>query len=143
MNRIQPALATHSMKTYAIDAPRDTHFRDASCDQVGCTTMASGWETYVDEATPLGQRQAHYIRRSSGRSFTEARNEHGVTVFTFPAGESCFVTHQVRVDRPEFYIVRGGDWRGNPRGDFMEHSTPDSWVDDFATHQEGLAKAQE
>lgn len=141
LTRIPPVLPAQSMKTYAIASPKGTHWRKASCDEVGCKPHANGWETKVDETTDLGRRQAHYIRRESRRPFKE-RREAGLTVFTFPAGTECFAGHQVRTDRPELFLVVGGDHRGNPRGERIEH-TPENWVDDFATHQERLARAQE
>lgn len=143
MFRIQPQLPPVAMKTYAISAPRESHWREAPCSEVGCLAHENGWESYVDESTPLGQRQAYYIRRNSGRGFKESRNEYGITVFSFGPGQECFQAHQIHLDRPEFYLVRGGDWRGNPRGDTFQHSSPDNWVEDFAEHQDGLAKAQE
>jgi hypothetical protein len=46
----------------------------------------------------------------------------------------------VPLERPELYVVRGGDWRGNPRGEVRRHSGPDSWVNDFAEHQDRIAR---
>lgn len=111
VNRILPALPVAAMKTYSIDAPMGTHFRAATCVEVECVHRERGWRTLVDETTELGQRQADYIRRHAGRHFTEAREE-GMTRFDFPAGQACFRTHQVRVDRPEIFSVAGGDFRG-------------------------------
>lgn len=141
--RIDPALPAHAVKTYAITSPIDTHFRAATCLEVGCATQAAGWQTFIDESGALGRRQAAYIRAQSGRHFTEHRNEHGVTVFTFAPGETCFTAHQVKVDRPEFFIVRGGDHRGNPRGDVKVHDRPEHWVEDFTEHQDALNRAQQ
>ncbi|MEN8184355.1 MAG: hypothetical protein ABFS46_17655, partial [Myxococcota bacterium] len=111
LNRITPAAPAHAYQTYEVISPIATHFNEASCSEADCAAQANGWQTFVDESTPLGQRQAHYIRRISGRGFTEEFNENGVTVFTFGAGQECFTTHQVRSDRPEVYLVGQGDWR--------------------------------
>lgn len=140
--RIDPALPAHSVKTYGITSPLDTHWVDASCADVSCDVQASGWQTFIDERTNLGERQAAYIRKLAGRPFTEHRNEHGVTVFTFPAGAECFQQHRRRVDRPEIFIVRGGDHRGNPRGDVTVHDRAEHWVEDFSEHQDALNRAQ-
>lgn len=136
--RIDPLLPVQAYKTYEIRSPIATHFRTGTCDEVGCLAQRNGWRTKVDEMTDLGQRQAHYIRRQSGRKFTEDRE--GVTVFTFPAGQQCFTTHKVPLERPELYIVRGGDWRGNPTRDVYRHTSPGSWVDDMAEHQDRIAR---
>ena len=118
--------------------PAVTHTRPATCGQVDCPTQASGWITPVDESTELGQKQAHYIRRLSGRIHTEGPRD-VFTLFTFPPGEECFESHTVMLDRDPIFVVRGGDWRGNPRREHMTHDRPDYWVEDFAEHQDRLA----
>jgi hypothetical protein len=141
LTRITPGLPASAYKTYQILSPLSTHYRDGSCDEAGCLALRHGWQTSVDEATELGQRQAHYIRRLSGRRFAERRTELGLTAFTFEPGQKCFAAHKVSLARPEIFVVKGGDWRGNPRGDRRIHSSADSWVDDFGTHQDRLARA--
>ena len=88
----------------------------------------------------------HYIRKNSGRRFVESRvlSDEGVplTAFRFEAGQRCFRAdeHRARLERPEIYLVRDGDWRGNPRGtEPRRHASAADWVDDFANHQETLA----
>lgn len=139
--RIVPELPAAAYKTYAISSPLATHYRDASCSEVDCQAQEHGWRTVVDESTDLGQRQAAYIRRESGRKYTEERQPDTLTAFTFEAGQTCFESHKVSLQRPELFLVRGGDWRGNPRGDLpFQHGSPESWLDDFGTHQESLAE---
>ena len=143
--RILPNLPAADYKTYQILSPLSTHYRTGSCAEAQCGPYLNGWRTVVDEGTDLGRRQAHYVRLESGRGYSEARGEDGLTVFTFEAGQSCFATpHQIPLDRPEIYVVRDGDWRGNPRGtEPRVHSRPADWVDDFATHQDRLKTAIE
>jgi hypothetical protein len=141
--RIDPKLPAAAFQTYQIVSPLSTHYRAGTCEEAGCLAHRHGWQTAVDEGTELGQRQAHHIRKVAGRRFTERRTEIGLTAFVFEAGQRCFAEHQVSLERPELYLVRGGDWRGNPRREVRQHSTPDSWVNDFATHQEQLARAAE
>lgn len=93
----------------------------------------------MDESTDLGQQQAHYVRSVSGRHYREDRTPAGLTEFTFEAGQTCFGEHKTRLDKPELFVVRGGDWRGNPRHERHVHANADDWVDDFATHQDKLA----
>ena len=139
--RMQPQLPADAMKTYSVSAPRATHFRRASCSEVECANQASGWKTAIDESTDLGKQQAFYIRNRQSRHFTEDRNQQpGLTVFTFEAGQECFAGHEVRIDKPEIYLVKGGDWRGNPRGlQTVKHASAADWVDDFANHQDQLS----
>lgn len=138
--RLPPQLPVEHMKTYGIFAPLETHFRDGTCEEAGCLAWRAGWQTIVDETAELGQRQARYIRKQARRSFTESRSPVG-TVFDFHPGQRCFrAPHRIRIERPEIFVVRGGDWRGNPRGDRRVHVSADDWVDDFANHQDGIAQ---
>lgn len=127
----EDAIPLQAMQTYTVAAPFSTHFRKGTCEEVGCPAHELGWRTVVDETTDLGQRQAHYIRAVAGRHFTEERDPAG-TAFTFPAGQECFANHQVTLDRPELYVVRNGDARGNPDGTYREHTRPEFWVEEFA-----------
>jgi hypothetical protein len=144
MFRLDPRLPVGAYKTYEIRAPKDTHWRVVSCAEAGCGPYLHGWRTTVDERTGLGQAQAYYVRHDRTRSHTEERLPDGLTAFTFPAGQRCFAEgHQVRVERPELYVVRGGDWRGNPTGQVRQHANADDWVEDFGTHQQQSADAVE
>lgn len=138
--RLIPEGPAAAYKTYAIAAPLATHWREGTCTEVNCQAQAHGWRTVVDESTDLGQRQAAYIRRDSDRKYTEERLPDTLTAFTFEAGQTCFETHRVSLQRPELFVVRGGDWRGNPTGQQPYlHSSAESWLDDFGEHQEQLA----
>jgi hypothetical protein len=147
LNRIDPVGTAYSYKTYAIASPISTHYRDGTCDEFGCLAQRNGWKTVIDESTALGQRQAHYIRHDR-RKFTETRTEAGLTEFAFEAGQKCFATHKVPLERPEFFGVLGGDYRlhdnrwgvARQQGQLTVHTKPTNWVDDFATHQERLSR---
>lgn len=145
LNRIEPAAPPAAYRTYAITAPRQTHWRAATCAEVGCAAHTHGWTTTVDISTELGQGQAYYIRRESGRSYTEETTGPGLVRFTFGPGQRCFRsdTHRVRTGRPEIFVVRGGDWRGNPVGDKRQHTRAEHWVEDFAEHQDRIASRQQ
>lgn len=120
------------MTRYSIRTPQETHWRATTCHEVNCVHHLHGWQTIVDEATGLGQRQAHYIRREAGRHFTEDRNEAGLTVFIFPPGQKCFREHQARVGREEVFLKR------EQTGIFRMR--PQDWVEDFGERQERLAE---
>jgi hypothetical protein len=123
----------HAYKTFQVLSPIETHFEETTCDQVECKAHVNGWQSFIDEGTEQGQQQAHYIRRQSGRGFSEDRNEAGMTVFTFGAGQECFATHQQKTDRPQHFLLHNG------RRDPYLFDRPDQWVDDFAGHQDQLA----
>lgn len=74
------------------------------------------------------------------RRYMVHRDPTGVTVWTFPPGQECYEAHTVQLDRPALHLVRGGDWRGNPRGTpTVTHRHGANWVEDFALHQDKIA----
>lgn len=112
-------------RDYLLRLPRDVTVV-AACEQVLCDAWQFGWETSVDEATPLGQHQATYIRHKSGRTFTEHRGE-GLTVFRFASRQRCFAEHRTR---PARWLVRGG---GN-----REYPVMADWIGDLDDHMNRL-----
>lgn len=146
VNRITPNLPPSAYRTFQIVSPLSTHWRPATCEEAECEQYARGWKSAIDESTELGQKQAWYIRKQSGRKYTESRDEQpGLTVFTFEAGQPCFSAgqHKVPLGRPEHYLVKGGDWRGNPTGmSTRKHSKPEHWVEEFQENQDKLIQHQ-
>lgn len=137
--RIDPKLGPEAYKTYQLLAPKSTHTRSGSCMEAECAAHQHGWQTTINESTALGQQQAHYIRKQSGRAFKET-NENGFTTFVFEAGQKCFAEHRISLEREPLFLVKGGDYRGNPLGTRpRQHANPADWVEDFAEHQQGLA----
>lgn len=154
LNRIDPQLPPQAMQTYRILAPLATHWKPVTCAQTGwcpgpepCGQCTAGWLMPIDEATDLGQRQAAYLRRQSGRTFREQRSG-ALTIFTFAGGQRCFQDHpahehRARVEREERFLITGGDYRGNPRRTRPVELSAGSWADDFGEHQETLNTAFE
>lgn len=136
---VLPRLPVTAVKTYQIVAPVRTHHRKATCAEVNCQHYLHGWRTIL----PANDTDMLTIARRSGRRCVETRLPEGLIEFAFEAGQPCFRTsqHMVRIDKPELFVVRGGDWRGNPRGEFRTHTGPDQWLDDFANHQDRLKTA--
>jgi hypothetical protein len=106
-------------RDYLLRLPRDVTVV-AACEDALCEAWQFGWETTIDEVTPLGTFQAAYIRESSGRSFREMRTEAGLTVFRFGPRQRCFAEHRTRRAR---WLIRAGravrevpvmaDWTGD------------------------------
>lgn len=144
INRIEPNLDIRLMKTYSVAAPKDTHWTKVGCAEFRCSAYAEGWTTTIDESTEQGKAQAYYIRNNSGRKYHEHRRAN-MTKFSFEAGQECFrrAEHKVRIDRPELYVVRDGDWRGNPTGNIRKHTNPADWIDDFNNNQDKLITLHE
>ncbi|MGW3135894.1 hypothetical protein [Streptomyces sp. NPDC001139] len=138
LNRIQPAMPPQAYKTFAMVSPIETHMRQATCAEVGCDHYTQGWKVHVEALTP----DLLHAAKTSGRRFREEHVAEGHTYLVFEAGQACFKasTHRAPIGRPPIFLVRDGDFRGNPRGtQTRRYDRPDQWVDDFATHQDMLA----
>ena len=121
---------------YQISQPVQSHFRDATCQEVECGAFLQGWVTTVDVGTQLGADQANYIRMKSGRHFRVSQlADSSLVSFTFPPGQRCFRQHKVSLGRPAIYSERD-----NRR--VLKH-TADTWVDSFANNQIKLAELHE
>jgi hypothetical protein len=112
-------------RDYVIASPPDRWVK-AACEQVGCEQWRYGWDTLIDEATPLGARQAGYIRGQSGRTFRELRAPGGLTVFRFEPRQRCFAEHRTR---PQRFLVRG----------IREHDGLTGLAEDYTEHTGRLA----
>jgi hypothetical protein len=137
MQRELPQLPPGAFKSYTILAPLATHFRKATCEEVGCENHAHGWRLRVEGMQPADL----YTAKTCGRRYDEVQVAAGETYLVFQAGQPCFAAsqHKVRVERPELYVVSGGDWRANPSGERFQHSGSADWVDDFAENQDTIA----
>jgi hypothetical protein len=130
--RIDPAGPVHAYQTFQIHRPRGPEFeRPATCEEVGCEAWTNGWITRV----PTGSDLANAVRTSGRTPSAITMNADGTTSFAFGAGTPCFraSAHRrpVRPDIPDLFVVRDGDWRGNPSGRRMVHQRPDDWVEHF------------
>lgn len=140
--RIAPLLPAHAMKTYELRQPLATHYRRATCREVDCERYRLGFSLTFDLTNPEHVRAANLVRNKSGRAFTVERINTSVTL-RFPAGQDCFNRHHVPLERDPLMIVRGGDWRGNPRRERFAHTSAESFVDDWATSLDRLDTEKE
>jgi hypothetical protein len=138
MFRIQPAMGAEAYKTYQLSAPPSSHRRPASCAEVECGAMQHGWQMGFDVTDPEKAAAVKWIRMHSGRQFRTEQVGSKV-ILTFLPGQACFEPHTIPLEREPFYLVRGGDWRGNPRQTEVRSLSEENWVDDFATHQDRLS----
>jgi hypothetical protein len=123
--------------------PLDTHWRKATCEEVGCEAFRNGYVTTVDISTNLGRKQFYFITHSKRRSYSAQRVSVYVFKFVFPPGTICMrdYDHKLPIEREPVYLVHEGDWRGNPRGGSSYiHGRGEDWVDQFANHQISLAE---
>lgn len=142
-------------RTFQIASPRQTHTRPATCAEAGCAAYQGGFNV-VCPPTPQGRAWFYAIRQHCRpaaarlapavaaritRRYVQTTGPDGSVTFTFPAGTPCFTAHRVSLERPELFIVRGGDVRGDPRREEPRlHTRPELWVEESAEHLETLAK---
>jgi len=129
---VQPLMPAGFYKTYQVKMPLSTHWVPATCEDVGCADYLNGWRVRVEGLTP----EMLHTARTSGRAYKETSVAQGETWLVYSAGQPCFraSTHRQPAERPGIYIVRGGDFRGNPRGDRRIHRNGQEWTEDFSEH---------
>lgn len=140
-----------AVKTYSIVQPMETHFRVATCQEVNCSNFVNGFKVHVEKLMSMyGPEQGSgilHMMRTSGKKFTEMAISPGQTWVEFEAGQSCFDgdqgRHRLNLSRPPLFVVRGGDWRGNPRGEQRTHTSGADWADDMQNHRDKLLGAVE
>jgi hypothetical protein len=135
--RVPPVGAPGDYKTFAWRAPVATHFRRATCAEVGCLQWHNGWRLRVEGLEP---RDLH-LAKTCGRKFSELEISVTEHWLVFEAGQACFkaAAHRTRIDKPEIFVVRGGDWRARI-GDTYRHASVDDWVDEMANHQDKIVQ---
>lgn len=135
INRLAPKGPIQAYRTFKVGAP-PTFYRQASCAEVECDDYLNGWTMIVG----LQDHAVLHTVRTSGRPFTETVGPFSVT-FDFEPGAPCRTPSAHRIlQRPELYVVRAGDWRGNPSGFRREHKKPEFWVEEFGENQQKLAE---
>lgn len=139
--RLPAAGPVSAYQTFQIAAPLATHWREATCAEVACEQYLTGWRVRLDFLSDADRWAIH----NSGRHFVRHDVAAGETWLAFEAGQPCFRAseHRLPLGRPELYVVRDGDWRGNPTGSVYQHKRADDWVDQFSTNQDKLAEAIE
>lgn len=136
MNRPIPGLPVGQMLTYSVKAPRSTHTRPGTCEEAGCKAWGIGFHLTV----PVGSDRIEHLKQFmrgelDGIKRLDARvdRDGSMVHVSFPPGTPCTraTRHRVSLQRPELYVVRGGDWRANT-GVIRQHAKPEHWVEDFS-----------
>ncbi len=134
ITRMDPVGPVTAYRTYKVGAP-PSHYRPATCAEVDCDDWRNGWTMIVGTA----DHAVLHAVRSSGRPYKETIGPFSVT-FDFEPGVPCRTPSEHRIlERPELYVVRAGDWRGNPTGFRRQHTKPEFWLEEFGEHQQNLA----
>jgi hypothetical protein len=134
--RVTPAMDASEYTTYSVKSPIATHWRKASCAEAGCQAYEMGWKVRKETLTP----ELLHTATTSGRKYSVLEVAPGETYFVYEPGQACFAesTHRVPLGRPELYVVRGGDWRGNPRGERRAHNSVEHWLEDLHEHTDRI-----
>lgn len=118
------------LQQYRAVLPAQTHRREATCEEVDCPHYLNGWKTAVGN----DGAQAYYVRKDSGRDFTEMI-EGDIVTFIFPPGQTCFRDHSLPTGQPPIYLRES---RGQPR---FVHKNGEEWVEDFGEHLDKVREA--
>lgn len=147
---ITPQGKPSDYKSFTIDAPRSTHWRAATCEEVACVHYLQGWFSEFDTNKEQGREQEAYVRHMSGLAFQQVLERPdgeplpaGVVRFEFLPGQQCFSAfkHKTRIeDVAEIYSTRTGDYRVNGGA---QRVSADGWVNQFLTNDERLKKQRE
>jgi hypothetical protein len=138
-SRATPLNRPENMQTFEVAAPKATHTRPATCEEVECPQYLRGWKMVIDLNTDLGRAQGQYIKFSAGRAYVVEDQRDGLVTLLFSGNQPCFREHRVPNDRPAVYRVKGGDFRGNPlRTPTRVHKKPEYWLEEFQENQDRL-----
>lgn len=146
LNRPTPGVSVDRMLTYGVKSPRSTHTKPATCEEYGCLAFNSktGWTITL----PVGSDRIEHVKQlmrgelDGIRRLTAKVTRDGDLVhIVFPQGTPCTraTRHRVTLNRPELYVVRGGDWRGST-GVIRRHTKPEHWVEDMQTTLDGARR---
>lgn len=136
VNRVDPGLPPGAYQTYEISAPRETHYRKATCEEVDCEHWRNGWTTTVIADSP-----EEAALKKSGRKWSERLRVPDGVCYVFPAGTKCFRSfmHVQSLERPPLLVVQGGDWRGRDVHFGREFKRPEDFLDHMRNHQDDIA----
>ncbi len=117
------------VERHRIAMPLDTHWRSATCEEIGCRPYLNGFTTTTLRG-PAGDRDAHQIRATRRGQYVETPTKTGGHKFVFPPGTICFESsiHRVKLDRPELFLV------GQPNGPVTRrYTSAESFMDGLHT----------
>jgi len=122
-------------QSYRIVAPLSSHRRRATCAEVECEKRKRGFRAQFDVSTIAGRNNAHRVEALKGSRMFSRHVEGPLVTYTFPAGQNCLDVHTVPLEREPFYVVQGGDHRGNPRGIAPQRLSEANFIDHFRNNQ--------
>lgn len=122
-----PKVGPENRRTFMLrDRPAEKA-RRVPCGPHNCRYHRDG---FVVRLAATDAARLHHVRSDRSRRHVELAPDGEVVVFRFEAGQQCYGEHWDHTDT--LYLVRGGDWRGNPRGDGRAHVRAADWVEDMS-----------
>lgn len=115
-------------RDYISVAPKESHFTRVDCETANCGAWRNGWRIRV-EGLPAAML---HTARTSGRKFTPLHISEDENWLVFEAGQRCFHTHEVRLPKPELFLV-------DNNGSIRVHSRVEDWVEDVGEHTGRIA----
>lgn len=133
---MSPMGQPYQYKSYRFIRPA-SHWRKATCEEVGCPHWANGWRVRIQGLTD----HDFYTATHCGRKYREVQIRDGESYLEYEAGQPCFEAHKhvMEVGIEPIYLVQRGDYRQyveHPR----RHANIQNWMEDFAEHQEGIRR---
>lgn len=121
--------------SFAASAPKETHWRKATCEEAECWRFLQGFRVPLEPANDKPIRGGTSMKstvewmraeKSMGRlAFTETRIGDGIVDFVFPPGHQCFEGHALPIGasiiKPHLLHVTASGFRRHEKGaDFNE-----------------------
>lgn len=116
-------------RNYAIRAPRKTHYRPATCEEVGCLAYQNGWTLHKEMLTA----ELLYAATNSRRKYKEVQVSEGKTLLVYEAGQPCFASHEVPLERPAFFYAGPGTPDTFSTRRATKFDRPEDWTDSMQT----------
>lgn len=130
-------------KTYQIAQPLDTHFRRATCEEVGCEAYEKGW-TYRKSDLIAGG--LYEIVTKAGKRYRETRLDDSAEVYVvFEPGQACFqaAKHKVSLEREQLFFAGRGAGALYSSRKANQFANGEEWADSFAHHQDIISQVFE
>lgn len=110
MPNVRPTLVQPGRQKFVVDAPLETHWRDASCEEVECQFWRAGFTSVLDTAQERHRDIIAWLDSgATGLQFVKVRKADTLMEIHFPPGQQCLESrlpyakqgrpHRVRLDR--------------------------------------------
>ena len=122
-------------QTFQIYSPIETHFRKATCEEIGCNEYLNGWALQIEQLS----EEDYYLATHAGKRYRKANFGPGINFLMFESGQPCFdaASHKIKIERPEYFFNGRGDRRMFTRHGAQQMRAND-WMDKLMTDVDRL-----